>query len=210
LAASSAADAFKTWRHTPVSVRQRVFFRLQELIHKNEARIVDAIVRENGKTVTDAKGDVFRGLEVVEYASGIGSQLMGETVEGVSKNVDTYSFKQPIGVAAGVCPFNFPVSVPRYSLLHGTSIDKAPLHATHSALLLIDVTLSPPPPGVFHVDTRQFAFVCHARLGCADSLMLSLCAFESIDRSIDSSGDDPVVDVPDGYRDGKHVHPEAE
>ena len=110
MAASSAADAFKTWRHTPVSVRQRVFFRLQELIHKNEARIVDAIVKENGKTITDAKGDVFRGLEVVEYACGIASQLMGETLEGVSKNVDTYSFKQPIGVAAGVCPFNFPWS----------------------------------------------------------------------------------------------------
>lgn len=107
-AAESAATAFKTWRHTPVSVRQRVFFRLQELITKNEARIVDAIVRENGKTVTDAKGDVFRGLEVVEYACGISSQLMGETIEGVSKNVDTYSWKQPLGVAAGICPFNFP------------------------------------------------------------------------------------------------------
>jgi hypothetical protein len=83
-------------------------FRLQDLIHKNEMRIVDAIVRENGKTVTDAKGDVFRGLEVVEYASSVSSQLMGETLEGVSKNVDSYSFRQPIGVAAGVCPFNFP------------------------------------------------------------------------------------------------------
>ncbi len=112
LAASSAAEAFKTWRHTPVSVRQRVFFRLQELIHKHENRIVDAIVRENGKTIVDAKGDVFRGLEVVEFASAVSSQLMGETIEGVSKNVDTYSYRQPLGVAAGVAPFNFPAMIP--------------------------------------------------------------------------------------------------
>lgn len=107
-AAASAAEAFQTWRHTPVSVRQRVFLRLQDLIQKNEDRLVDAIVRENGKTVTDAKGDVFRGLEVVEYACGVSSHMMGETLEGVSRNVDTYSYKQPLGVCAGVCPFNFP------------------------------------------------------------------------------------------------------
>lgn len=91
-----------------MSVRQRVFFRLQQLITEHEQKVVDAIVRENGKTVTDAKGDVFRGLEVVEYATSVASQLMGETLEGVSRNVDTYSYKQPLGVAAGVCPFNFP------------------------------------------------------------------------------------------------------
>ncbi len=64
LAASSAQEAFASWRLTPISVRQRVFLRLQALVHENEARIVEAIVKENGKTVTDAKGDVFRGLEV--------------------------------------------------------------------------------------------------------------------------------------------------
>ena len=112
LAASSAAEAFKAWRQTPVSVRQRVFLRMQALIHQHEARIVDAIVRENGKTIVDAKGDVFRGLEVVEYAASVSSQLMGETLEGVSRNVDTYSYKQPLGVAAGVCPFNFPAMIP--------------------------------------------------------------------------------------------------
>jgi malonate-semialdehyde dehydrogenase (acetylating)/methylmalonate-semialdehyde dehydrogenase len=133
LAASSAADAFKTWRHTPVSVRQRVFFRLQQLITQHEGRIVDAIVKENGKTITDAKGDVFRGLEVVEYSTSVASQLMGETLEGVSRNVDTYSFKQPLGVAAGVCPFNFPASVHTGDMLEfGRSVrrvgaDVAPL-----------------------------------------------------------------------------------
>lgn len=125
-AAESAATAFKTWRHTPVSVRQRVFFRLQELIHKNEMRIVDAIVRENGKTVTDAKGDVFRGLEVVEYASSVSSQLMGETLEGVSKNVDSYSFRQPIGVAAGVCPFNFPAARPQLAPIRAGTLFPLP------------------------------------------------------------------------------------
>lgn len=112
LAAETSSAAFKAWRNTPVSVRQRVFFRLQELIRKNEMRIVDAIVAENGKTITDAKGDLFRGLEVVEFACGIASQMMGETVESVSRNVDTYSFKQPIGVTAGVCAFNFPAMIP--------------------------------------------------------------------------------------------------
>jgi len=141
-AAESAATAFKTWRHTPVSVRQRVFFRLQELIHKNEMRIVDAIVRENGKTVTDAKGDVFRGLEVVEYASSVSSQLMGETLEGVSKNVDSYSFRQPIGVAAGVCPFNFPAvsaSMSRHAQIRFSaflSLSRGPLTAFSLFFLL--------------------------------------------------------------------------
>jgi acyl-CoA reductase-like NAD-dependent aldehyde dehydrogenase len=70
--------------------------------------IAELITREQGKTIADARGDVFRGLEVVEHACSVGSLQMGETAENVTKNMDTYSYRQPLGVCAGICPFNFP------------------------------------------------------------------------------------------------------
>jgi len=140
-AAQSAQDAFKQWRETPVSVRQRVFFKLQQLIRENTDRIAASIVAENGKTMTDAKGDVFRGLEVVEYACGVSSQMMGETVEGVSRNVDTYSWKQPLGVAAGICPFNFPAMIPLWmfpmGIACGNSYIMKPSERTPTATMLL-------------------------------------------------------------------------
>ena len=111
-AVAAASAAYPAWRHTPVTQRQRVLFNLQQLIRQHEAELVESIVQENGKTVGDAKGDIFRGLEVVEYAAGIASQMQGETIEQLGRGVDTYSYRQPLGVCAGVCPFNFPAMIP--------------------------------------------------------------------------------------------------
>lgn len=70
------------------------------------------ITTENGKTLADSRGDLFRGLELVEHATTAAGHIMGETLEGVAKNVDTYTFREPLGVCAGVCPFNFPAMIP--------------------------------------------------------------------------------------------------
>jgi len=111
-AVKAAAKAYPSWRETPITARVRVMFNLQQLITKNLDEIAHNITLEQGKTFPDAKGDVFRGLEVVEHACSTASLLMGETVENVSRNIDTYSYRQPIGVAAGICPFNFPAMIP--------------------------------------------------------------------------------------------------
>jgi len=111
-ATEAAQKAFPAWRDTSVSARARIMFKLQQLITEHSDEIAKNIVEEQGKTFPDAKGDVFRGLEVVEFSTGMGSLLMGETLENVSKNIDTYSYRQPLGVVAGICPFNFPAMIP--------------------------------------------------------------------------------------------------
>lgn len=111
-ATDAASKAFQTWKETSISARIRIMFNLQQLITKNLDEIAHNIVQEQGKTFPDAKGDVFRGLEVVEHSCSSASLLMGETVENVSRNIDTYSYKQPLGVCAGICPFNFPAMIP--------------------------------------------------------------------------------------------------
>lgn len=111
-AAEGAAKAFKTWRDTPVQQRQRVFFKLQALIREHTEELAKSITTEQGKTLQDAKGDVFRGLEVVETACNMGTHLMGETLENLSSGLDTYTYRQPLGVTAGICPFNFPAMIP--------------------------------------------------------------------------------------------------
>ncbi|KAF5837385.1 Aldehyde/histidinol dehydrogenase [Dunaliella salina] len=87
-------------------------FKLQELIRANTEELARSITMEQGKTLADARGDVFRGLEVVEYACGMAPQLAGEMVENVATGIDCYSIRQPLGVCAGICPFNFPAMVP--------------------------------------------------------------------------------------------------
>jgi malonate-semialdehyde dehydrogenase (acetylating)/methylmalonate-semialdehyde dehydrogenase len=85
--------------------------KLVALLHENKDEIVQAMVRENGKTVIDAEGDLARGVEVVEYAISMPCLMMGETVEQISKNMDTATFRQPLGVVAGIAPFNFPAMI---------------------------------------------------------------------------------------------------
>jgi malonate-semialdehyde dehydrogenase (acetylating) / methylmalonate-semialdehyde dehydrogenase len=111
-AVAAAKEAFGTWRNVTPSERQRVLFRYQHAIRENMDEIAALITKEQGKTLGDAKGDVFRGLEVVEFACGAGSKLMGETLESVGSGIDTYSYRQPLGVCAGIAPFNFPAMIP--------------------------------------------------------------------------------------------------
>ena len=111
-AVAAAGEAFESWRNTPISTRARLFFRFQELIRKNMDRLAASVTAELGKTGPDAEGDVFRGLEVVEHACGIASLQMGGYVENVASRVDTYTLLQPLGVCAGITPFNFPGMIP--------------------------------------------------------------------------------------------------
>ena len=114
-AIASAKAAFKTWRKTPIGARARIFLKLQQLIRENMADLAATLTAEQGKTLADAEGDVFRGLEVVEHAANIGTLQMGEFAENVAGAVDTYTLQQPLGVCAGITPFNFPVMVPSCS-----------------------------------------------------------------------------------------------
>ena len=111
-AIASAKAAFKTWRKTPIGARARIFLKLQQLIRENMADLAATLTAEQGKTLADAEGDVFRGLEVVEHAANIGTLQMGEFAENVASGVDTYTLLQPLGVCAGITPFNFPAMIP--------------------------------------------------------------------------------------------------
>src|SRR5690625_2343553 len=111
-AVASAQAAFRQWRKTPISTRERIFLRYQHLIREHMDELAATLTAEQGKTLPDAAGDVFRGLEVVEHASAIGNLQMGELVNNVATEVDTYTVLQPLGVCAGITPFNFPAMIP--------------------------------------------------------------------------------------------------
>ena len=109
-----AKQAFETWSLKPALQRARIMFKFKELIEKNFDELTKLIVSEHGKVYEDAKGSLIRGLEVVEFACGIPHVLKGEFSENVGTNVDSYSMRQPLGVAAGITPFNFPAMVPMW------------------------------------------------------------------------------------------------
>lgn len=111
-AVAAAKEAFKTWRKTPITTRARIFLTYQALIREHMDELAELLTSEQGKTIADARGDVFRGLEVVEHAAGIANLQMGDFVENVANGVDTYSIWQPLGVCAGITPFNFPAMIP--------------------------------------------------------------------------------------------------
>jgi malonate-semialdehyde dehydrogenase (acetylating)/methylmalonate-semialdehyde dehydrogenase len=111
-AIAAAQEAFKTWRLTPIQARMRIMLKLQDLIRDNMKDIARVLTAEQGKTLADAEGDIQRGLEVVEHACSIGTLQMGEYIEGVARGVDTYTLQQPLGVCAGITPFNFPAMIP--------------------------------------------------------------------------------------------------
>ena len=111
-AIQAAQDAFATWRQTPIQARMRIMLKLQDLIRANMKEIAKVLTAEQGKTLADAEGDIQRGLEVVEHACSVGTLQMGEYIEGVARGVDTYTLQQPLGVCAGITPFNFPAMIP--------------------------------------------------------------------------------------------------
>ena len=150
-------EAFLNWSNTPPLQRARVLFKFKELIEKNADELIKIIVSEHGKVYEDAKGSLTRGLEVVEYACGIPQMLKGEFTENVGKNVDSWSLRQPLGVCAGITPFNFPAMVPMWmfpmAIACGNTFilkpsEKDPSCSLKLAELFKDAGL---PKGVFNV-----------------------------------------------------------
>jgi malonate-semialdehyde dehydrogenase (acetylating) / methylmalonate-semialdehyde dehydrogenase len=156
-AVSAAAKAFPVWSHVPAVRRARVLFRFRELVEREKQRLAAVISAEHGKVLEDAKGELVRGLEVVEFACGIPQLLKGEYSEQVSTDVDSFSFRQPLGVVAGITPFNFPAMVPMWmfpiALACGNTFvlkpsEKDPSTSVELAQLLSEAGL---PDGVFNV-----------------------------------------------------------
>ena len=114
LAVEKAKKAFESWSNVPPLQRARIIFKFKELIEKNSDELTKLIVNEHGKVYEDAKGSLTRGLEVVEFACGIPQMLKGEFTENVGTNIDSWSTRQPLGVCAGITPFNFPAMVPMW------------------------------------------------------------------------------------------------
>lgn len=108
----NAETVFHQWKNVAVSERARVMLRYQHLLKEHHDEIAEILSQETGKTTVDAKGDVWRGIEVVEQAGNIASNMMGETVENVATDIDSYSLIQPLGVCCGITPFNFPAMIP--------------------------------------------------------------------------------------------------
>lgn len=139
-AVSSAESAFPAWKATSLLHRQQIMFKLAALIRENMDRLAASITLEQGKTFADAKGDVLRGLQVVETACGITTQIAGEVVE-VSKDMETRSYREPLGVVAAICPFNFPAMIPLWSLpiatIAGNTIVLKPSEKAPGASMII-------------------------------------------------------------------------
>ncbi|MGI4836492.1 MAG: CoA-acylating methylmalonate-semialdehyde dehydrogenase [Janthinobacterium lividum] len=156
-AVAAAHEAFKTWRHTPLGARMRIMLKLQALVREHSKRIALTLSAEQGKTVADAEGDIFRGLEVVEHACSIGTLQMGEFAENVAGGVDTYTLRQPIGVCAGITPFNFPAMIPLWMfpmaiVCGNTFVLKPSEQDPLSTLMLVELALEAGvPPGVLNV-----------------------------------------------------------
>jgi malonate-semialdehyde dehydrogenase (acetylating) / methylmalonate-semialdehyde dehydrogenase len=156
-AVAAAAAAFDTWSSTPPHVRARVMFRFRDLVESHRDRLAKIITSEHGKVFSDAQGEVTRGQEVVEFACGIPQMLKGEYSENVGRTVDGVTFRQPLGVVAGISPFNFPAMVPMWmfpvALACGNTFvmkpsEKDPTLSVELAKLLTEAGL---PDGVFNV-----------------------------------------------------------
>ena len=124
-AVAAAADAFEEWRHASLAARTRLMFAFRDLVEANAAEIARRITAEHGKVAADARGEVARGLENIEYACGLGELLKGDYSARASTGVDVYSLRQPLGVVAGITPFNFPTMVPLWMIPNAVACGNA-------------------------------------------------------------------------------------
>ncbi|HVS86247.1 MAG TPA: CoA-acylating methylmalonate-semialdehyde dehydrogenase, partial [Gaiellaceae bacterium] len=156
-AVQSAKRAFVEWRQTSLAKRAELFFRIRELVHERREEVARLLVAEHGKVLSDALGEVTRGLEVIEYCCGIPTLLKSEYSEQASTGIDVYSIRQPLGVVAGITPFNFPAMVPMWmwapAIACGNTFvlkpsEKDPSASLWTAELLKEAGL---PDGVFNV-----------------------------------------------------------
>jgi malonate-semialdehyde dehydrogenase (acetylating) / methylmalonate-semialdehyde dehydrogenase len=156
-AVQAAKEAFESWRSMSLSKRTAIFFEIRELFHARHEEIARILTAEHGKVLSDAMGEVARGLEVIEYCCGISELLKGGFSEQASTGIDVYSIRQPLGVVAGITPFNFPAMVPMWmwapALACGNTFvlkpsEKDPSASVYTAELLKEAGL---PDGVFNV-----------------------------------------------------------
>ena len=156
-ACALAAEAFPGWRATPAPERVRVLFRYRQLLEEQFDNLARLLVRENGKLFGEARGSLRRGIDVVEFACGIPSLLMGRTLPDISRNVDSYVVREPVGVVVGIPPFNFPAMIPLWMMPIAVACgntfilkpaEKAPLTGTRLVQLLAEAGL---PAGVVSV-----------------------------------------------------------
>jgi len=153
----AARDAFESWRYSSLTQRQNIMFAFREIVAARRREIAEALTAEHGKTIDDAMGEVQRGLEVIEFACNIAHLLKGDYSEQVSSGVDTYTIRQPLGVVAGITPFNFPAMVPMWmypiAISCGNTFvlkpsEKDPSPSQLAAEMLAEAGL---PDGVFNI-----------------------------------------------------------
>src|SRR5512134_158328 len=156
-AVETAREAFLSWRRTSLSKRADVMFRIREAIHEHRADLGRIITEQHGKVLSDAMGEVARGLENIEFATGVPHLLKGDFTEQASTGIDVFSIRQPLGVVAGITPFNFPAMVPMWMFANAIACgntfvlkpsEKDPSASMIMGQLLADAGL---PPGVFNV-----------------------------------------------------------
>ena len=156
-AVAAAAAALPAWRAAPPLRRARILMRFRELMNEQRKELAKIITQEHGKTLTDAEGEVTRGIEVIEFATGIPHLLKGEFSENVGPEIDSFSLRQPLGVCVGITPFNFPAMVPMWmfpvALACGNTFvlkpsERDPTLSLRMAELLTEAGL---PDGVFNV-----------------------------------------------------------
>ncbi|NVZ24106.1 CoA-acylating methylmalonate-semialdehyde dehydrogenase [Pseudomonas gingeri] len=156
-AVRSAAAAFAAWSNLPALRRSRIMFKFLDLLNKNRDTLARMITAEHGKVFTDAQGEVTRGIEVVEFACGIPQLLKGDYSEQVSTNIDNWTVRQPLGVVAGITPFNFPVMVPMWmfpvAIACGNTfvLKPSPIDPTPALLIAELFKEAGLPDGVFNV-----------------------------------------------------------
>jgi malonate-semialdehyde dehydrogenase (acetylating)/methylmalonate-semialdehyde dehydrogenase len=165
----AAAAALPAWAETPVVDRARIMFRFRDLIVRNADDLARNVTREHGKTLAEARASVQRGVEMVEFACGIPSLIMGQTLSNLAVNVDCETVRHPVGVCAGITPFNFPAMVPLWmfpvAITCGNTFvlkpsEKVPLSAVRLGELLTEAGL---PAGVFNI--------VHGDRECVDALL---------------------------------------
>lgn len=199
-AVQDAARAFVDWSETPPIERCRILFKYKMLLEDNFEELAKSVTREHGKTLTEARGDVRRGIEVVEYACGAPELLKGEVLENIARGIDCDVIKQPLGVVVGICPYNFPALVPMWmyplAIACGNTFilkpsEKVPL----TGVMLIDLLMKAGlPKGVLNI--------VHGGKDCVDALLK-----HPLVRAISFVGSSPVAKYifETGTQHGKRV-----
>src|SRR5258706_1474735 len=156
-AGKGAAGGYQAWRNLPIGQRGRIMLKLEELIRRDMKKLAACLTAEQGKTLPDAEGDIFRGLEVVEHATSVGTLSLGEIAENVAGGVDTYFIRQPLGVCVGITPFNFPAMIPLWMfpmaiVCGNTFVMKPSEQDPMTPMLLCELAIEAGvPPGVLNI-----------------------------------------------------------